>query len=270
MTAPCPGAGELALLVEGGLPDGDRARIEAHLDACAACARVLAEVAWLVAPPRAAPPRYRLVRPLRDGWIASDRATGDDVFVRFTGAAPPTPLVRDPHLVDVLAAGEHAGEHFVVTPVIAGLTARAWLETAPARDRVLAMWREAVTGVAALHRAGAVHGGISLDAILIANDRALVDSVGTTSPPYRAVELLHGDPLTARSDQFALCVVLWEALAGERPFAGATIGALAVAMTAPLELPAHDRRLFRALARGLAPEPARRWPDLAALLRGAT
>ena len=48
--------------------------------------------------------------------------------------------------------------------------------------------------------------------------------VGT--PAYMAPEMLHGAPATAATDQYALCVALFEALYGHRPFAGDRLGRL--------------------------------------------
>ena len=54
--------------------------------------------------------------------------------------------------------------------------------------------------------------------------------IGT--PAYMAPEADRREPLDARSDQFGLCVAMWEALTGERSFVGATYRALARAVIA--------------------------------------
>ena len=46
------------------------------------------------------------------------------------------------------------------------------------------------------------------------------------TPAYMAPEQFRGNPTDARTDQFAFCVALYEALYGERPFAGNTLMAL--------------------------------------------
>src|SRR5690606_1142039 len=86
-----------------------------------------------------------------------------------------------------------------------------------------------------------------------------------------APERLMGGPADPATDQFAFCVSLWEALFGERPFAGESVVALAMAMTHGPPTPPADAQkiptwLLEALRRGLAPNPERRWPSMEALL----
>ncbi len=79
------------------------------------------------------------------------------------------------------------------------------------------------------------------------------------TPAYMAPEQLAGSVLDARVDQFAFCVSLWEALHGTRP---ASREGEPEARDAP-QIPPH---VIAALRRGLAPDPAARWPTLQALL----
>ncbi len=93
--------------------------------------------------------------------------------------------------------------------------------------------------------------------------------VGT--PRYMAPEQHARRPATARSDQFAFCVALWSALAGEPPYPVDSYRELVRAVRdgrrrpppRDARMPAHVRR---ALERGLAPEPSVRFPDMTALL----
>lgn len=90
------------------------------------------------------------------------------------------------------------------------------------------------------------------------------------TPAYMAPEQLEGRS-DERSDQFSLCASIWEVVFGKRPFAGVTISELwtAIARRRPSE-PAvgtrAPRRLRRVLARGLAPDPEDRYPDMKVLL----
>jgi hypothetical protein len=171
------------------------------------------------------------------------------------------------HLDACLACSALVGElAWVVAP---GQTARAWRATAPrTQAEILAVWRTAIAQVAARHGAGDVVGALSPDRIAIGDDGQI--AIASSAAPVAcctAPEQLHGAPASRASDQFALCASLWEALAGRPAFRGATNGALAVAMLIPPAPPAAaERRVFAVLARGLAADPDRRWPDLVALL----
>src|SRR4029078_5580732 len=98
----------------GALGADDRAAIEGHLDGCAACAAIVAELAWVIAPPRSARARFRLVRRLDDGdagerWLATERDGGDDVELVFVarGRARPVAVTIDhPNLRRTIAVGE--------------------------------------------------------------------------------------------------------------------------------------------------------------------
>jgi tetratricopeptide (TPR) repeat protein len=99
---------------------------------------------------------------------------------------------------------------------------------------------------------------------------ASVTQVGAIlgTPAYMAPEQLLSGKTDARSDQFSFAVSLYEALFGERPYAGDTLQALAQALKAGRVRPGKGgpRRLRRVLARALRPAPAERYPSMTALL----
>jgi len=88
------------------------------------------------------------------------------------------------------------------------------------------------------------------------------------TPAYLAPELLSGSA-DARSDQYAFAVTLYEALHGTHPFGGDTPELMWREMATGRVRPGTRRIpawLERAIERGLAREPADRWPDLSAFL----
>lgn len=94
-------------------------------------------------------------------------------------------------------------------------------------------------------------------------------TVGT--PQYMAPEQHAGDESDDRADQFAFCVSVYEALVGTRPFKGSTTDEIADAknrgdVPAPPADSPVPKPVFRVLARGMRPDPIRRWPSMTALL----
>jgi hypothetical protein len=294
-----PDDNTLALLVDGALADDARVEVETHLDTCEACSDLVSELAWVVGNDRQEPPAgYRFVRKLpgnawdavasagaagarsTPGWSAESIELGPamatphsavHVELGFGGPWPATlAAVRDRHLATVYAIGREGGQGFVVYEPC-GRTFREWCKEVPrSPDALLTAWRDAMRGLAALHRAGFVHGRVSPDHIYIADDgRVFVGGyareLGKTSG-YIAPDVIAGQPPTAAADQFGACAVLWEALADKKPFSGATAGALAIVMTSPPARPPRAHRAFAALERGLAAEPDRRWPSIDALV----
>ncbi len=96
------------------------------------------------------------------------------------------------------------------------------------------------------------------------------------TPAYMAPEQHLGLRATPRSDQFAFCISLWEALWGERPFPGRDLPSLSLSVTEGRmrALPSEgmhagrpvSSHIHRVLLRGLATAPEDRFEDIDALL----
>lgn len=91
------------------------------------------------------------------------------------------------------------------------------------------------------------------------------------TPAYMAPEQLCGRSTDARSDQFSFCIVLYEALYGERPFHGGSIDVLMREIRSSSIEPGPrgskvPRSVRKAVLRGLAHDPAERWPSMEELL----
>jgi eukaryotic-like serine/threonine-protein kinase len=200
--------------------------------------------------------------------------------------------VRHPNVVSVYDAGETDDEVCLVLELVIGTNARAWRNAAPRSfEAIYAVWRQAAAGVAAVHRAGIVHRDIKPDNVLVADHdgRVLVGDFGlatgdfglttTTSitqsgamlgtPLYMAPEQLADYPASPKTDQYALCASIWEAFVGERPFRGSTIAAIVLAMSKPVIVPKRpnpERAVLEVLAKGLDPDPDRRFADVDSLV----
>ncbi len=94
--------------------------------------------------------------------------------------------------------------------------------------------------------------------------------VGT--PAYMAPEQFLGERGDEKSDQFSFCVALYEALYGERPFAGDDMLSISVNVTTEQLRPLPKDRgvptwVRRVILRGLKVEASGRWDSMAALIR---
>ncbi len=86
---------------------------------------------------------------------------------------------------------------------------------------------------------------------------------------YMAPEQRRGATADARSDQYSLCLVLYEGLFGVHPLAECTVDELLegrVSIAAPPRHRGPPPRLASHVMRGLADDPADRWPSVDALL----
>jgi hypothetical protein len=144
--------------------------------------------------------------------------------------------IQHPNVCRIFDIGEAEGYRFLTMELARGGSLRDELKRTPAADRPiedrLADVRAVIAGLAALHSAGVVHRDFKPDNILRMDDGRLILSdfglatdaatapgatvlIGT--PHYMAPEVLAGEPATARSDVWALGVVLHEIAFGRRP-----------------------------------------------------
>jgi serine/threonine-protein kinase len=251
----------------------------------------------------------RLGRPVAIKLLLPEMAARPEIRTRFEAEARAAASLSHPNAVSVFDTGEHAGVPYIVMERLPGETLADRIAAQPAGRgggaageasaspadvewlRTVAV--EVLGALGAAHAAGIVHRDVKPGNILIAADgRAKVADFGiaksvqesdggdlTTTgqllgtPSYLAPERLDGAPASARSDLWALGVVLYEALAGAKPFAGASPLATARAVVAGTHRPLAELRpdvdpaLVATVERAMATDPAARFASAAEMAR---
>ncbi|WP_253818530.1 serine/threonine-protein kinase, partial [Myxococcus xanthus] len=233
---------------------------------------------------------------LNPGRLSEDSLT--EARQRLEREARTMARLSHPRVAQLHDVGEHQGQLFLVMELVEGGTLRRWLLEKPrTRREKVARFVQAAEGLAAMHALGIVHRDFKPDNVLLTRDGQVritdfglanatvaqgsrsgpllpgsgdLTRTGTVlgTPAYAAPEQLRGERGDARSDQFAFCVALYEALHGQRPFEGATREELLASMERQAvrpEQPGVPGWLKALVRRGLSADPTRRFESMDAL-----
>jgi len=210
--------------------------------------------AWAEARPR----RWSEVLPVLAD-VARGVAAAHEAGLVHRDLKPDNVMIGQGGRVRVMDFGLAHGRGPAVTePEIASTSATgAALIATPAAGTALASTLVAATGTG------------SGRAALVSRLTAMGAVQGT--PAYMAPEQWQGREAEPATDQFGWSVMAWELLYREPPFVGETVADLAAAVMAGQRRPPPRASrvpgwLRRVIERGMATEPARRWPTMAALL----
>ena len=216
-------------------------------------------------------------------------AIGAERFLREIAIAA---RLTHPHVLPLIDSGQAAGSLYYVMPYVRGESLRQRLareRRLPLKD-ALRIARELGAGLDYAHREGFIHRDVKPENVLLADGHAViadfgiaraicqscdgqnVTEVGLTigTPEYMSPEQAAGDrDLDGRSDLYSLACVIYETLAGEPPFAGASARAVMAQHLSEAPPPLRARRpdapaaVEQALARALAKDPADRFATVA-------
>jgi len=210
---------------------------------------------------------------------------------RFLREAKAAGKVVHPNLCTVHSVGESEDRLYIVLPLYEGETLRERILRGPlplddAREIAIQVAR----GLARVHEAGIVHRDIKPANVFLTRDgeakildfgiaRLEGDGASQTrtgaswgTPAYMSPEQARGERVDGRTDIWSLGVMLYEMLAGRRPFGGdsmeAMIAAILTQRPKPLERVRPDvpAELARAVERALAKDPVERYASAAELL----
>jgi eukaryotic-like serine/threonine-protein kinase len=209
---------------------------------------------------------------------------------RFNQEIRVTARLRHPHILPLYDSGEAAGALYYVMPLVEGESLRARMDRAPALtvEEAVRLAREVADALSYAHDHGVIHRDIKPENILLENGRALVADFGIArtsaapgdprltraglsmgTPLYMSPEQASGEPdFDGRSDLYSLACVLFEMLAGQPPFTGASPEAVLVQRFTRLPprlssaRPAVPASIDLAVHRAMARAPAERFETM--------
>jgi len=202
----------------------------------------------------------RLDREVAIKVLPDEVAADPRALSRFEHEARAVAALTHPNILALFDVGESGGVHYAVSELLQGQTLRLALAEGPIPvRRALDVALKISEALAAAHENGIVHRDVKPENVFLAPDGRVKlldfglakrdgsrhDPNDTRSPTvtalsepggvvgtvaYMSPEQAKGHPVDFRSDQFSLGIVLYEMLAGARPFKGASAAEILAAV----------------------------------------
>ena len=214
-------------------------------------------------------------------FLPEEASRDQRLLERFHGEVRVARQVSHPNVCRVYDIGEADGAPFISMEYVDGEDLASLL-TRIGRlpsDKAIETARKICAGLAAAHDRGIIHRDLKPQNIML-NKRgeviimdfglaAIASQLGAAdarsgTPAYMAPEQLKGSEVTARSDIYALGLVLYELFTGKRPFEAKTVRQMldlqeSAQLTSMTSIAADiDPAVEKAIRRCLDPDPARR------------
>lgn len=169
-------------------------------------------------------------------FLRKDMASQEDLRSRFEAEARAAGRLSHANVVGVFDTGEHEGNPFIVMELLSGRTLAEEAMDGPAGEaRARQVCREIVSALKASHDQGVLHRDLKPGNVLLCQDGSVkVGDFGVAkmaegmdltqagmmlgTPAYLAPERIEGEPASAASDIYSVGVMMYEFLAGRKPF----------------------------------------------------
>jgi len=220
--------------------------------------------------------------------LRADLALDEGTRARFRHEAIAAARLSHPNIVSTYDTGDDDGVAYIVMELVDGPTLRHLIDQRgglPVAE-VIRIGKQVADALEAAHRAGLVHRDVKPANVLVpptgpvkVTDFGIAKAAGGDdltrtgtvmgTARYLSPEQVNGRPTDARTDVYALGLLLYEALCGHPPFGGDTDIATAMARlttSAPairVERPEVSRALDDVIHRCLARQPAARFSTAA-------
>jgi len=165
----------------------------------------------------------------------------EDISARFKTEAHAAGLLSHPNIVVIYDAGEEDGQFYITMELIEGSSLQSLLDQGQSfpLPRVLRLMDQACSALEFAHQRSVVHRDIKpANLMLTRDDQLKITDFGTAkilemgaaqtatvigTPSYMSPEQIKGTPVDGRSDIFALGVILYELVTGQKPFPGENV-----------------------------------------------
>lgn len=187
--------------------------------------------------------RLQLGRPVAIKFLHSPYAKSPKYMARFEREARAMSKLSHPYCVSVIDFGLH-DEPYIVMDFVTGETLRDLMDRGrPSAQRAVYIIRQVLAGLSHAHAQGVIHRDIKPGNVMVGEaagvgdhvrifdfglaklhdpavepDQSMATVIGT--PAYMAPEQTRAEAIDARADLYAVGVMLFEMLTGEKPFIG--------------------------------------------------
>lgn len=219
--------------------------------------------------------------------LRQDRLASEDFIVRFMKEAKAVGRLSHPGIVTVYDIGQDQETVFIAMELLEGVSMEEWMSAgAPQMADIVDIAVQIAEALDYAHRRGIVHRDIKPTNIIVTLDGkvkltdfgiARIEDASATyqtqageilgTPSYMSAEQVMGKTIDGRSDLYSLGVILYQLCTGTRPFKGANLSAVFMAITqetppAPHELnPSLSPAMSRLILRSLSKTPEERFAN---------
>ncbi|MBS1717326.1 MAG: protein kinase [Armatimonadetes bacterium] len=210
---------------------------------------------------------------------------------RFMREARAVGSLTHPNIMTVFEVGQEGDRYYIAMEYLDGHTLRNEIDTKgflPV-DRSVEITQEVLAGLGYAHEKGVIHRDIKPDNIqILSTGKVKITDFGIArltfepnltmdgqvfgTPSYMSPEQVVGKEIDARSDLFSVGVMLYEMVAGSKPFAGDSVVSITYAIMnkEPQRPQQVEVGLWNVIAKSLDKTPGMRYPSAEAMAKAIT